>query len=351
MIGIQAPTRRAILKAIGASAFAGTAVRQAYGNGQTRADASWLAHSSFGISTHWTALSKTVDADGWRPFAQTVDRFSPEQYADQVANAGANYVIFTSAHALQMLPAPCAAIDRVLPGRTTRRDLIGELADACHARGLRFILYYNHSCNNGDDPDWEYAVGYHDADKSRLMSNLLGIIRELSDRYRTRIDGWWFDSCGSLDPGDWHHGFHKPVTTDMHGFKVNWDEWIDAAKSGSTASLVTLNPGMLYHYVYSARQDYEAGESNQPVAVPSSQFTQEGLQGHRWVCLDNPGWVHGQVLTPLAGPLYHPDCIYDYVACCNRVHVPVTFNVDIDRTGVLSPASLALLREVKKRLA
>jgi hypothetical protein len=30
--------------------------------------------------------------------------------------------------------------------------------------------------------------------------------------------------------------------------------------------------------------------------------------------------------------------------------VPVTFNVDIDRTGTFSPESLALLREVKRRL-
>jgi hypothetical protein len=33
------------------------------------------------------------------------------------------------------------------------------------------------------------------------------------------------------------------------------------------------------------------------------------------------------------------------------VKVPVTFNVDIDRTGKLSADSLAQLREVKKKLA
>jgi hypothetical protein len=35
---------------------------------------------------------------------------------------------------------------------------------------------------------------------------------------------------------------------------------------------------------------------------------------------------------------------------CNKVKVPVTFSVDIDRTGLLSPESLAMLREIGKQL-
>lgn len=345
-------TRRKALKGLGASIFA-TAVAAASEpkmEEPKRADASWLAKCKFGISTHWTAQSKTVGQDDWLPFEETVKRFSAEHYANQIADAGAEYVIFTGAHALQMLPAPCAAIDRVLAGRTSQRDLIGELLEACHARGVRFILYYNHSCNRGDDPDWEYAVGYHAPDKSRLIGNLHGIIRELGERYKDRLDAWWFDSCAALDPSDWHHGFHHPVTTDMRGYRIDWDSWIDSAKAGYDRRLVTLNPGMLYHHVYSMRQDYEAGEANDPVAVPAAQFTQEGLQGHRWVCLDNTGWVHNQVATPLAKPIYDARYIEAYVKSCNNVHVPVTFNVDIDRSGELSPDSLAMLAAMKQRL-
>lgn len=55
-------------------------------------------------------------------------------------------------------------------------------------------------------------------------------------------------------------------------------------------------------------------------------------------------------MTPLAPPLYHRDYIAAYVRDCNKVKVPVTFNVDIDRTGLLSPESLVLLREVKKQI-
>lgn len=338
-------TRRDLMKGFGASALAMLSARRAYAVEYKQADATWLANCRFGISTHWTAQSQTVGADDWLPFEEAVDRFSPAHYVDQVAGAGADYVIFTSAHALQMLPAPCSMIDHILPCRTTKRDLLRELADACRGRGIRFILYYNHSCNHGDDPDWEHAVGYHDADKSRLINNLLGILRELGTRYGPRVEGWWFDSCASLDPRD-QDGWDR-VTTGLSDFQLPWDQWVEAAKAGYENRLVTLSAGMLRHHIYSNHQDYEAGEANQPVATPAAQFTTDHLQGHRWVCIDNPDWVHTKVLTPLAAPRYSLERLTDYVRTCNSVKVPVTFNVDIDRTGLLSPDSLKLLGQMK----
>ena len=340
-------SRRDLLRALGASALLAAANRPVSAADYQQADASWFAACSFGISTHWTAHSQPVGADDWVPFQEAVSQFSPSAYVDQIAGAGAQYVIFTSTHALQMLAAPCSAIDRIAPQRTTTRDLIGELADACRSRGLHFILYYNHSCNHGDDPPWERAVGYHAADKSRLASNLLEIIRELGGRYGSRVQAWWFDSCSALDP----RGPYHAVTTDMHGFQFPWEEWTEAAKTGYRARLVTLSPGMLRHFIFSTHQDYEAGEANELVAVPSAQFTLDHLQGHRWVCLDNPDWVHDRVMTPLAPPRYTREEVVDYVRACNHSKVPVTFNVDIDQTGRLSPESLALLRDVKSHLS
>jgi Alpha-L-fucosidase len=339
-------TRREVLKGIGASALVAASSRGAQAASYKQADSSWLAACRFGVSTHWTAQSQPVGADDWLPFEETVARFSPSSYLDQIATTGAQYVIFTSTHALQMLPAPSASIDRIAPGRTTKRDLIGELADACQSRGLHFILYYNHSCNSGDDPAWEHAVGYHAADKSRLAGNLIEIVRELGIRYGSRAEAWWFDSCFSLDP----RGAYNSVTTDLHGFQFPWEKWIDAAKAGFDARLVALSSGMLTHFIYSTHQDYEGGEANDLVAVPSSRFTPDHLQGHRWVCLDNPGWVHSRVMTPLAAPRFHRDQVTDYVRTCNKSSVPVTFNVDIDRTGLLSSGSLELLRDVTKQL-
>jgi hypothetical protein len=340
-------TRRDVIRGIGASALLMGARRPEHGSEYQQADTSWLAQCHFGVSTHWTALSQPVGMDEWVPFEEAVSRFDPSGYVSQIAAAGAQYLIFTSTHARQMLPAPCAAIDRIAPGRTTKRDLIQELAEACHARGLHLILYYNHSCNHGDDPEWEYAVGYHAPDKSLLASNLLAILRELGTRYGPKVEAWWFDSCPALDP----RGVYDAVSTDMHDFQFPWDEWTSAAKAGYDARLVALSSAMLTHYLYTTHQDFEGGEANDLVAVPSSQFTPDHLQAHRWVCLDNPEWIHYRVMTPLAGPRFRLESVVDYVTTCNKNKVPVTFNVDIDRTGRLSSESLALLHKVKSQIS
>jgi hypothetical protein len=116
-------TRRRLLRAIGASALIAASNSTASSAEYQQADTNWFAACSFGISTHWTAHSQPVGADDWVPFEEAVARFSPKKYVDQIAGAGAQYVIFTSTHALQMLPAPCAAIDRIAPQRTNTTTL------------------------------------------------------------------------------------------------------------------------------------------------------------------------------------------------------------------------------------
>lgn len=339
--------RRAFMRGVGAAALLASTNSRVLAESYRRADTSWFAACRFGVSTHWTAQSQPVGQDDWVPFGEAVEHFDVAAYVDKIKAAGASYVIFTSTHALQMLPAPCAAIDQVAPGRTTRRDMLGDLADACHAKGLHLILYYNHSCNSGDDPAWEHAVGYHDRDKSRMVRNLLSILKELGSRYGNRVQGWWFDSCYSLDP----RGYYNSVTTDMRGFQFPWEEWTAAAKAGFDQRIVSLSSGMLTHYLYSSHQDYEGGEANDLVAVATSQFTPDHLQAHRWVCLDNPNWVHAHVKTALAGPRWSVDLVADYVRTCNASKVPVTFNVDIDRKSMLSAESMALLGKVRDRIA
>ena len=220
-----------------------------------RANTDWLAKCRYGIGVHWTA--QTVPRNGPPlPFQKAVDAFDVKRFVDQLAYAGADYLLFTSTHALQMLPAPHPVIDRILPGRTCKRDLIAELADALAAKGMPLLVYYNHSCNSKDDPPWEQAVGYHDRDKNRLAQNLLDIVGWMGERYKDKIKAWWFDSPYSLDL----RGPHNSVTTDMTGFQFPWERFTVAAKLGYPARLVTYNAGVNETFLYTTHQDYWAGE-------------------------------------------------------------------------------------------
>lgn len=134
-------------------------------NGYVRANTDWLSQCRFGIGIHWTA--QTVPRQG-RPltFQKAVEAFDLPKFMEQFKDSGADYLLFTAAHALQMLPAPHPIIDKLLPGRTCQRDLIAELAEALAAQGKPLLVYYNHSCNQAQDRAWEQAVGYHGRDKT-----------------------------------------------------------------------------------------------------------------------------------------------------------------------------------------
>jgi hypothetical protein len=305
------------------------------------ADSAWFSRCRFGIAVHWTAQSQPVSGSA-EPFPEAVTHFDVDRFTRLVAAAGADYLLFTVAHALQFIPAPCAMVDGILPGRTTRRDLLGDLADACRARGLKLLLYYNHSCNGGEDPAWEQAVGYHDADKAAFAERLCGIVAELSARYGPSVAAWWFDSPYSLDPS----GPNNSVSTDLRGFRFPWEQFTTAAKAGHPGRLVTYNPGVqphAWHFLYTRHQDYLAGEANTLINPPAKQFAPNGLQNHRWVCLDNPQWVHARAGMPLVPPRYGREELRDYLRAARAATTPVTFNVDVDQGGQVLDATVKLL--------
>jgi len=208
----MAINRRSFLRSTAiasAACIAGRGLRAAEGrpaseSSYERANTDWLAKCRFGIGIHWTA--QTVPRTGQpKPFQKAVADFDLDGFIKAVEHAGADYVLFTAAHALQMLPAPNPVLDRIVPGRTCERDLLMELADALSAKGKHFLVYYNHSCNHQQDEKWERAGGYHDANKERFAKNLMEIVSWMGDHYKAKIKAWWFDSPYSLDPRGPHN--------------------------------------------------------------------------------------------------------------------------------------------------
>ena len=177
-------------------AAVGLAGENPFGAGTCGGRAEWL-RGSVGVSVHWTAAIPAADGSKV-PFEEAVDRFDVKAFAGALAAVGARHIIFTTAHGLQYLPMPNAALDAIAPGRTTRRDLFGEILDACAERGIRVIAYYNHSCNSPEPDSWKCACACPfpavDRDIRPFASNICSIVRCMSERYGRRLAGWWFDS-------------------------------------------------------------------------------------------------------------------------------------------------------------
>ena len=342
-----------------------------------RADTDWFADCRYGITFHWTA--QTIPRHGPPlPFEEAVDSFRLDTFMAAIDASGADYVIFTVAHGLQKLPCPHPVLDSILPGRTTQRDLLGEIADELHRRGKHFIAYYNHSCNQEEDPQWKDAVGYRTPSDGRLAENLMEIVRWMGERYGERMAAWWFDSPYSLDP----RGPNNTVTTDMTDYSFPWESFTEAAKAGHSHRPVTYCAGIDQSFLYTTHQDYWAGELSglhrwsgappelpcakvsaaaaggveyvcKPVermhTAPRSQYV-DGLLWHGWTCLDDRNWVQTKPDTQPEHLRYGDLELIDYLCICRQHRVPMSFNVAIFQDGSVWEPAVSQLGRVGRQL-
>lgn len=308
-----------------------------------RANTDWLAACRYGVGICWTPAS--MPRHGWPvPFRQAVENFDVDRFVDNIAETGAEYLIFTATHRYQFLPAPNPVTDRIQTGRTCRRDLIGEIARGLKRRNIGLIMYYNHSCNRAQDYMWEQAAGYHDRDKSRFFDNIFSIVEWMGQHYGDSIKAWWFDSISSLT----HGGPRDTVSTDMGDFKVPWHRFTRAAKAGYRARLVTYNAAWSKSYMYTSDQDYWAGEiRNFEEDPPGSRYKPNGLQWHGWICLDDKRWVHTKKDTEIPDVRFSDEQVIGYVRTCIKHQAPVAFNLSIYQDGTMSPKSLRQMQMLK----
>jgi alpha-L-fucosidase len=82
-------------------------------------------------------------ADFREPFARGLEQWDPKAWASLFARAGARYVVLVTKHHDGYSLWPSAVANPRREGWTSERDIVGELADACRAEGLRFGVYYS----------------------------------------------------------------------------------------------------------------------------------------------------------------------------------------------------------------
>jgi hypothetical protein len=160
----------------------------------------WMARGSFGMMTHYLVSPK-----GDTPEARTadlnriVDAFDLDGYIRQFDETGADWLIFTMCQGTGYLSTKNEYLDRIEPGYTPRRDLLGELGRAIHARGKHLIVYIP-GAHTPADPTVKRLLrsgteGYTERHNA--------FIREYSLKMGRLCDGWWFDSCSPQSREAW----------------------------------------------------------------------------------------------------------------------------------------------------
>ncbi|MFV2067528.1 MAG: alpha-L-fucosidase, partial [Pirellulales bacterium] len=125
----------------------------------------------------------------WQP-----DQFDARRWLQVAKAAGARYIIFLVKHhdGFCLYDSQLTSYKSTGPDAAWKHDVMADIAGACHAAGVKLIVYYS-------QPDWHHP-DYRTRNHPRYIKYLHGQVRELLSRYG-RIDGFWFDLGGK--PEDW----------------------------------------------------------------------------------------------------------------------------------------------------
>ena len=314
---------------------------------EIRSDASWMIDGKYGIFVHWSALSQGFTGNEPRAkwFQKSVEMFDVKVFADAIERTGAAWITFTATHQGFYWPGPNAALDKIAPGRTAKRDLLGEIINELDRRGIR-TLFYLHTGYNGYDPKvWRQTLGANDADAKRFSDNIEAILRECSLRYGEKLKGFGYID-GSLS---WDYQFNP-----------SFEGWARAIKAGNPAALVGFSTNR--SPAVSPFSDLAVTDGGSELRRPDPQLIGPGRQlgdvTTAWWCLmDRGGWfarrpMNGRIS---GGPVHSTE---EYVAFFQQMaaaKIPVTINLimtaDVtDEHSIFNPQCMAVMEEVRKAI-
>ena len=299
----------------------------------------WFQRCGWGMFTHYLADQASArGATGMTPdeWNRRVDGFDVPGLVAQLESIDTPYYFITLGQNSGFYCSPNETYDALVcerPSRLSQRDLVGELAEALTAKGIRLLVYLpshapahhrraveNLRCTpSWDASAWQLRPGTYlrtdDVDErlSAFQRNWEAVVSEWSQRWDDKVHGWWIDGCYHAD------------RMYRHADPPNFASFVRALKSGNSDSLVAFNPGVRVPVVcHSEYEDYTACEvSNAFPVCPGAQ-----VNGAQYHILSYLGQAWGR------GPLRFPDeFVVGYTRHVNARGGVVTWDVPIEETG------------------
>jgi len=169
----------------------------------------------FGLFIHWGPVSLKGTEIGWSrggerrgrtgtgsiPF-EVYDnlykdfnpvKFNADEWVQIAKAAGMKYLVFTSKHHDGFSMFDSRVTNYKISNSPFKRDVVKELADACHKAGLKLGYYYS-------PVDW-YHPDYRTENHARYIKFMHDQLREICSNYG-KIDIIWFDGLGGTAE-DW----------------------------------------------------------------------------------------------------------------------------------------------------
>lgn len=244
---------------------------------QRNARMAWWREAKFGMFIHWGIYAVPAGKyDGnpipwygewimwkakipvatYRAFAKEFNpvKYDPVAWASLAKATGMRYMVITSKHHEGFALFPSEASDWDVADATPwKKDLIGPLAEAARAQGLKFGLYYSQAQDwthpGGAKVEHNDGGGWDDAHKGRMDDYIDKVavpqVREILTRYQP--DVLWWDT----------------------------PHLMNAERAGKLAKLLPLKPGIIHN-------NRLGGGSNGDTETPEQVIPATGLPGRDW---------------------------------------------------------------------
>ncbi|NOV04364.1 Ig-like domain-containing protein [Paenibacillus planticolens] len=297
----------------------------------------WMS-GNYGVGFHylqnWINETKNGGSKEWN---DAVNAFDVNRFANDVSQTGAKWVLFTIGQNSGYYDAPNATIDSYSgyqPGeRNSNRDLIMDMADALQAKGIKLMLYLPSNAPKLDE-NIARGFGLSKTDSNgnwhvdeTFVQKWAQVIKEYSERYGTKIAGWWFD------------GFYN-----ANGFQPAWGKYYsDAAKSGNPNSVIALNLGASSFKKASDYQDYLAGERGTDTIL-GTNITGRWIEGIQWHAFTPFGGWSGDSIT-------RKDLeVIDYTNQVISNGRAITWNIGVTFDGKITTNHFNMFKRIKDSL-
>ncbi|MCX6134257.1 MAG: alpha-L-fucosidase [Ignavibacteriales bacterium] len=263
---------------------------------QREARMQWWSEARFGMFIHWGLYSipagewkgSTNHAEWIRTTAQIplteydkfVGQFNPVKFnavewVRMAKNAGMKYITITSKHHDGFCLFDSKYTEFDVMSTPFKRDIMKELADACHKEGIKICWY--HSIMDWHHPDylprreWEKDRSAAGAEFDRYFQHLKNQLKELLTNYG-EIGVLWFD-------GEWESTWNTKYGTELYNY------------------VRSLQPNIIINNrVGAGRSGMEgftkAGEFAGDFGTPEQEIPATGLSGVSWeTCMTmNDNW-------------------------------------------------------------
>jgi hypothetical protein len=265
-----------------------------------------------------------------------VDGFDVERMGDQLKSVGASYYIISIGQNSGYYLSPNAVYDKltgIVPSKLSRRDLVSDLYEALHKRGIRLMVYLPSGAPGGDkaaDAALEWRNGpYRNREFQQKWEQ---VIREWSVRWGKKVEGWWFDGCY------WPNTMYR--TTDAPNFAT----FAAAARVGNPEAAVAFNPGVIHRLVsITPYEDYTAGEIDDPDKIAIRRAVDGKQDGAQLQVLTHLGEQWGK-----GAPRYTAVQVVEWSKKVWKEGGAITWDTPVDASGAIAAGLLEQLAAIGK---